>query len=169
MSHCNSIRRAELPSGRLPAPGDIENLQSFPVSGSRGAQAFTTDQIPHFSLHHTEPKGSRGPGRVSPEQVSPAHPQMPWHPEFSGALTGFSPGNLGRSTRREARNLGAHSRPTSCSHALRDRDKLALCMGTLALTRGGPNPARRHSQVPLRGCEPGLDLPGSWPLTPCPH
>lgn len=106
---------------------------------------------------------------MSPEQVSPAHPQMPWHSEFSGALTGFSPGNLGRSTRREARNLGAHSRPTSCSHALRDRDKLALCMGTLALTRGGPNPARRHSQVPLRGCEPGLDLPGSWPLTPCPH
>lgn len=62
MSHCNSIRRAELPSGRLPAPGDIENLQSFPVSGSRGAEAFTTDQIPTSAYITLNPKEAEGRG-----------------------------------------------------------------------------------------------------------
>lgn len=79
-----------------------------------------------------------------------AAPCIPWG--LSGILT-WQPG----AQHIEAGNSGAHSRPF-CPHALGDKDRLALCMGTHP---GSDPPWSKPSQKTLPGPSARLGAPGS--------
>lgn len=137
-----------------------------------GVPSLQNRPDPHFKVHHIEPEGSQGPGRVMERVLNRCRGSFRrcrcrGTQRSLGPFRGSHLATWG--TAHRSWNLGAHSLPF-CPHALRDRYRLTLCMGThpgsdppwpkpSQKTLPGPSARLRARAAAPRSREPGPCFP----------